>query len=105
MLMGTKTSYFRIRPDFDESNGGVLDSRATRAPVVSPHLYIHKRQFQNLLNLIRSSCSSSSSSSQVNTARLRLMNVVPSPVSTMEHVLTYQGGTHASVLQVCGHVT
>lgn len=79
-----------------------------RASVVAPRLYVHKRQFpasQKLLILIWSSCSSSSSSSsQVNTARLRLMNVVPSHVSTMERVLIYRGATHAGVLQVCGHV-
>lgn len=83
---------------------GPLYHQGTRASVVTPRLYIHKRQFlqsQNLLSLI---WSSHSSSSQVNTARLRLMNVVPSPVSTMEHVLTYRGATHAGVLQVCGHV-
>lgn len=47
----------------------------------------------------------SSSSSQVNTARLRLMNAVHSPVSTTEHVLTYWGTTRAAVLQVGGHIT
>lgn len=78
----------------------------SRASVVTPHLYIHKWQFLRSQNLLILMCSSSSSSScQVNTARLRLMNVVPSPVSTMEHVLTYRDATHASVLQVCGHVT
>lgn len=45
------------------------------------------------------------SSSQVNTARLRLMNALPSPVSTTEHVLTYWGATRAAVLQVRGHIT
>lgn len=44
-------------------------------------------------------------SSQVNTARLRLMIAVPSLVSTTEHVLTYWGATHATVLQVRGHIT
>lgn len=44
-------------------------------------------------------------SSQVNTARLRLMNAVPSPVSTTEHVLTYWGATRATVLQVRGRIT
>lgn len=61
---------------------------------------------QNILIIIGSSCScSSGSSSQVNTVRLRLMNAGPSPVSTMEHVLTYWGTTRAGVLQVCGNMT
>lgn len=128
MIMGAKPKYCTIRLDFDATHGMCCLGgpwsfhHRTGASVVTPlpvleNIFKHREQCslcstkdnyysQNILIINGSSCScSSGSSSQVNTVRLRLMNAVPSPVSTMEHVLTYWGATRAGALQVCGNMT
>lgn len=101
MIMRTKTKYWSSRLDFDESKGRFKEGACFRFHVPALCVVPQTRLWPLPLIVLLLPLSSS----QVNTARLRLTNAVPSPVSITEHVLTYWGTTPAAVLQVRGRIT